>query len=62
MGLYKGSISELLAAALGGSLLFGVNNILKRAFHVAAVKEDTDKYVIHMNYFLSFFFYSSCFD
>ena len=37
--LYRGSTSELLASALGGSLLFGVNNILKRLFAVGPREE-----------------------
>ena len=41
--LYRGSLSELYAAALGGSLLFGVNNILKVGMGVTAIRTEGDK-------------------
>mmetsp|Transcript_37058 Transcript_37058/g.37719 ORF Transcript_37058/g.37719 Transcript_37058/m.37719 type:complete len:319 (+) Transcript_37058:116-1072(+) len=37
--IYRGSASELIASALGGSLLFGVNNILKRLLLVGPDEE-----------------------
>jgi solute carrier family 25 (mitochondrial carnitine/acylcarnitine transporter), member 20/29 len=40
--LYRGSVSELLSAAIGGSLLFGVNNMLKRGFGVSALRQEKD--------------------
>eukprot|EP01041_Mallomonas_annulata_P006293 gene6293-12738_t len=37
--LYRGSTSELMASALGGSLLFGVNNILRKLLAVGPHEE-----------------------
>jgi len=34
ISLYRGSISELCASAFGSSLLFGVNNFMRKIFHV----------------------------
>lgn len=38
--LYRGSFSEILSAAVGGSLLFGVNNLLRRSFGIS--DDDSD--------------------
>jgi len=40
-------LSELYAAALGGSLLFGVNNLLKVVLNVSHVRSDSDRYFTH---------------
>lgn len=37
--LYRGTTSELLSAALGGSILFGVNNVFKILLRVGANEE-----------------------
>lgn len=49
ISLYRGSVSELCASAFGSSLLFGVNNFMRRVFKV----KDTTKDGISLGFVLA---------
>ena len=44
LSLYRGSLADVLAAAVGGSFLFGVNNALRKLFGAATIGSNREQY------------------